>query len=196
MPNATESAPAHTYLTRHLLFERFFSTEECEQIAFADLAVYQAEVNDTLPEKTSVSQVNLQHRNALNKAVPRLPKYEWIYARLIHKVHEVNQAYYHFKLTSMSDPQILEYQNTGFYGTHVDIGTGELSNRKMTLVAFLSPPEDYQGGELVLKPAGLTVPNQQGNLVVFPAYLPHEVQPVIGGIRRTLVSWILGASFQ
>jgi len=191
-----QSPSANPYLTQHLIFEHFFNAEECEQIAFADLTVYQAEVNYTLPENDSLSQVNLQHRNALNKAVPRWPQYEWIYARLIHKIHELNQAHYHFKLTSMSDPQILEYQNTGFYGTHVDIGTGELSNRKLTLVAFLSPPSDYTGGDLVIKPAGIAVPNQQGNLVVFPAYLPHEVQPVTQGIRRSLVSWILGACFQ
>ena len=80
------SLSANPYLTRHLVFEHFFSAEECEQIAFADLTVYQAEVNYTLPENASLSQVNLQHRNALNKAVPRWPQYEWIYARLIHKI--------------------------------------------------------------------------------------------------------------
>jgi PKHD-type hydroxylase len=190
------SLPSNAYLTRHLVFENFFNAEECEQIAFADLTVYQAEISYHLPEEASLIQLNLRHRNALNKALPRLPKYEWIYARLIHKIHELNQKYYHFKLSSLSEPQILEYQNTGFYGTHVDIGTDALSTRKLTLVVFLSPASAYTGGDLVIKPAGVNIPNQQGNLVVLPAYMPHEVQAVTQGVRRTLVTWVLGECFR
>ena len=131
-------------LSQEFVFENFFSVEECEQITYLDLTVYQAEVNYHNPEK-SLSQLNLKHRNALNKAIPRRPEFEWIYGRLIHKLHQVNRDYYHFDLRSMSDLQLLEYQNTGFYGTHVDIGTGAISNRKLTMVTFLSSPEDYEG---------------------------------------------------
>lgn len=185
-----------SYLHRHLIYEKFFSPEECEQISYLDLSVLQAEVSYHMPEKANPSQINLKHRNALNKAIPRLPRYEWIYGRLINTIKAVNAQYFHFELTGLSDPQILEYQNTGFYGTHVDVGIGELSLRKLTMVVFLTPPEEYKGGELILKPYGGIVPAQQGTLVIFPSYLPHEVCPVTQGIRRTLVTWILGPCFK
>lgn len=183
---------SESYLHRHLLYENFFNPEECDQISYLDLNVLQAEVSYQLPEKANPTQLNLKHRNALNKAIPRLARHEWIYGRLINTVKEANERYFHFELTSLSDPQILEYQNTGFYGTHVDVGTGQISLRKLTMVAFLTPPEEYQGGELILKPYGGPLPAKQGSLVIFPSYLPHEVRPVRQGIRRTLVTWILG----
>lgn len=181
-----------SYLTRHVLYENFFSPEECDQIAYLNLLVLQAEVNEHLDEFSKTGQLNLRHRNALNKAIPRQPRYEWIYGRLIHRLNFVNAHYYHLALMRMTEPQILEYQHTGFYGTHVDLGMGEISNRKLTLVAFLTPPQEYSGGDLILKPAQYVVPQQQGSLVIFPSWIPHEVKPVTAGIRRSLVSWVIG----
>jgi PKHD-type hydroxylase len=60
------------------------------------------------------------------------------------------------------------------------------------MIAFLTPPDEYEGGELMLKPAQYTVPQPQGALVIFPAWIPHEVKPVTAGIRRSLVTWVIG----
>jgi predicted 2-oxoglutarate/Fe(II)-dependent dioxygenase YbiX len=181
-----------SHLTRHVYAERFFSPEECDQIAYLNLSVQQAEVNEHLEDAPRRGLLNLRHRNALNKAIPRRPEYEWIYARLIHRIQFVNDYYYRLAVTRLTDPQILEYQHTGFYGTHVDLGVGEISHRKLTMIAFLTPPDEYEGGELMLKPAQYTVPQPQGALVIFPAWIPHEVKPVTAGIRRSLVTWVIG----
>ena len=36
---------------------------------------------------------------------------------------------------------------------------------------------------------------EQGTIIVFPSFIPHEVQPVTKGERDALVGWITGSNF-
>lgn len=67
-------------------------------------------------------------------------------------------------------------------------------DRKLSLVAQLSRPEDYQGGRLELHndPLPDTHFRAQGDILVFPAFNRHRVTPVTAGTRYSLVTWFVG----
>ncbi|MFM7348591.1 MAG: Fe2+-dependent dioxygenase [Erythrobacter sp.] len=84
----------------------------------------------------------------------------------------------------------------GHYGAHVDnalMGKGEKRIRTdLSFTLFLTPPGDYEGGELVIHTAGLTqaVKAEAGHLVLYPSGAIHEVKPVTRGTRIVAVGWI------
>jgi PKHD-type hydroxylase len=84
----------------------------------------------------------------------------------------------------------------GHYGIHVDnalMGRGERRLRTdLSFTLFLTPPADYEGGELVIHTAGMTqeVKAEAGHLVLYPSGALHEVRPVTRGTRIVCVGWI------
>ncbi len=84
----------------------------------------------------------------------------------------------------------------GGYGVHVDnpfMGDGEQSLRTdLSFTLFLSRPETYEGGELLVEHAGQTQsmkPNA-GDLVLYPSSSLHQVAEVTSGERLVCVGWI------
>lgn len=84
----------------------------------------------------------------------------------------------------------------GGYGAHVDnptMGAGERRQRTdLSFTLFLTPPADYDGGELVIHAAGTAqeVKGEPGHLVLYPSGSIHEVRPVTRGTRIVCVGWI------
>jgi PKHD-type hydroxylase len=84
----------------------------------------------------------------------------------------------------------------GQYGNHVDnalMGRGDRRLRTdLSFTLFLTPPADYDGGELVIHAAGMTqeVKGEPGHLVLYPSGSIHEVRPVTRGTRIVCVGWI------
>lgn len=84
----------------------------------------------------------------------------------------------------------------GRYGAHVDnalMGRGARRLRTdLSFTLFLSPPGDYDGGELVIHAAGTTqsVKGEAGTMVLYPSGSIHEVTPVTRGERIVCVGWI------
>jgi PKHD-type hydroxylase len=84
----------------------------------------------------------------------------------------------------------------GHYGAHVDnalMGKGDERLRSdISFTLFLTPPDDYDGGELVIHTAGMTqsIKPAAGTLVLYPASSIHEVRPVTRGERIVCVGWI------
>lgn len=78
------------------------------------------------------------------------------------------------------------------YGRHVDnaIIAGKRTDLSFTL--FLSEPEDYAGGELVLEDTsgerGWKL--AAGDLILYPSTTLHRVEPVTAGTRLVVVGWI------
>jgi len=85
---------------------------------------------------------------------------------------------------------------SGGYGAHVDnalMGKGDKRVRTdLSFTLFLTPPADYDGGELVIHAAGMTqsVKGEAGHLVLYPSGAIHEVRPVTRGTRIVCVGWI------
>lgn len=81
------------------------------------------------------------------------------------------------------------------YGTHVDdalIGGSLAVRSDLSLTLFLSDPEAYEGGELVVE----TVAGEEaakfaaGDAVLYPSTTLHRVEPVTRGERLVAVTWI------
>lgn len=188
------AAPEASYLNNFVLIPDLFTPEECRKIVYLNEPSSQAHV--IFFDGTSEDRLVLNQRNTKVKVVPRGEPCRWIYTRVVDYVREINQQYFKFQLHNLTDFQILEYENTGFYNTHLDIGTGDTSRRKLSLVAFLTPREEYEGGELFLRPNFPPIEQKQGAAVIFPSYVPHEIKPVTKGVRHSLVTWVLGPCFK
>jgi PKHD-type hydroxylase len=84
------------------------------------------------------------------------------------------------------------------YGPHVDdalMGLDDKAGPVRTDVAvtvFLTPPEEYEGGELVMEsPGGEQVFKlDAGSAVTYPATTLHRVAPVTRGERLVAVTWV------
>lgn len=116
------------------------------------------------------------------------------------------EAHFGFSLTDCERPQFLRYQPGDFFVRHQDGNTqtldfDHLRIRKISLIAFLNdyaaePKENcYSGGALSFydnkDPAAESFPlhGEMGLLVAFRADTYHEVLPVTGGDRLTIISW-------
>ncbi len=96
----------------------------------------------------------------------------------------------------LSRPLLSRTGEGGGYGLHVDnalMGQGDNTIRSdLSYTLFLSGPEDYEGGELVIEHPGATqaLKPPAGDLVLYPSTSLHRVNQVRGGVRLAAVGWI------
>ena len=57
---------------------------------------------------------------------------------------------------------------------------------------FLTPPEDYEGGELVMNLSGMDMAFKlnAGDAIIYPSTTLHRVNPVTSGSRKVALTWI------
>lgn len=96
-------------------------------------------------------------------------------------------------------PLFNRYEGGGEFGTHVDNairqqrGGGALRIRSdLSATLFLSEPEDYDGGELVVEEmyGSQSVKLPAGDLVLYPSKSLHHVTPVTRGARVSSFMWL------
>ena len=93
-------------------------------------------------------------------------------------------------------PQFLRYSEGMTYGAHVDAAFmslgGQLLRSDVSATVFLSGPESYGGGELVvhLGTEVLRVKGKPGSAVFYPSTTLHEVTPVTSGERLVMITFI------
>lgn len=89
------------------------------------------------------------------------------------------------------------YGANEYYGRHVDswtqgAGDGGAIRRDLSFTIFLSDPESYEGGELVLErldgPLSLKLP--AGSIFIYSTGFVHQVMPVRSGERHVCVGWL------
>lgn len=82
------------------------------------------------------------------------------------------------------------YENGMEYGAHTDDAVRSRDGIRTDLAAtlFLSEPESYDGGELIVNNNAIKPP--AGDLVLYPATTVHRVAPVTRGVRLAAVFWI------
>lgn len=92
-------------------------------------------------------------------------------------------------------PLFCRYEPGMSYGPHLDrpvMGRGKPVRTDLSITLFLSRPEGYEGGELVVWQDGhcRKIKGEAGSAVVYPSGCRHEVQEVTAGQRLVAVSWI------
>jgi len=95
--------------------------------------------------------------------------------------------------------QYTEYPEGGFYDWHVDNDVNmqnEPPVRKISMTCLLSPPNEFEGGDLELTKEGQSVKLKQGQAIFFASFIRHRVAPVIRGNRKSLVMWFGGTPFK
>jgi|TARA_R100001460_G_scaffold105383_1_gene151934 Rps23 Pro-64 3,4-dihydroxylase Tpa1-like proline 4-hydroxylase len=91
------------------------------------------------------------------------------------------------------DIQILKYEVGGFYKSHVD--SGFKTPRTLSFIYLVN--DDYEGGELIFNlPQNneiIKIPPKKDILLIWPSNFlyPHKVEPVIKGVKFSVVSWAL-----
>jgi PKHD-type hydroxylase len=87
---------------------------------------------------------------------------------------------------------------TNAFGNHIDnairnVGpTGDKVRTDLSATLFLSDPDDYDGGELVIEDTlgGRAIKLPAGHLVLYPASTVHRVEPVTRGARLASFFWV------
>jgi PKHD-type hydroxylase len=95
-------------------------------------------------------------------------------------------------------PLFNRYETGQAFGTHIDNairqvrGTAHRIRTDLSATLFLSPFEEYDGGELVIEDTYGThsVKLPAGHLVLYPASSLHRVMPITRGARIASFFWI------
>ena len=95
-------------------------------------------------------------------------------------------------------PLFNRYSGGHTFGNHVDnairqiAGTGHRIRTDVSATLFLSGPEEYDGGELLIEDTygvhGVKLP--AGHMVLYPSTSLHRVQPVTRGVRLASFFWL------
>jgi hypothetical protein len=112
---------------------------------------------------------------------------------------KANNRVWRYDVFETNQCDLLTYHEGGDkYDGHVDtlrLAPGVV--RKLTVLAFLN--DDYEGGRFFImldERHKQYIETKAGTVIVFPSHMLHGVEPVTKGIRRSVVSWLVGPDFK
>lgn len=123
---------------------------------------------------------------------------------VVEKIREVskfaNENYFKINISQYAkENNFLQYDNGGKFEPHYDTvwpdtvkGIDKTPVRKLSCITLLN--NTFTGGKLSLWYRGnrYGFPFNAGDIVFFPSYIFHQVDPVESGVRYSLVSWSYG----
>ena len=125
---------------------------------------------------------------------------KFIYDKIEQAIIEANNALYKMILSHIEDKiqyTIYSSKSNQHYNWHLDYGGGNASKRKITCVVQLTGPDDYSGGDFLIKTGSNVtfLPKEKGTCIVFPSFILHKVCPVRTGTSKSIVLWSGGTHF-
>jgi len=138
--------------------------------------------------------INLDIRNVLR--LP-LPQNQGIGATLTSSALNINYQYWKYDITHSNQTEFLMYEVGGKYEAHVDtFHMHGNETRKLTALAILN--DDFEGGKFFIMNSHekIYLPQEKGDIIVFPSFMVHGVEPVTKGKRYTVVTWMVGPYFK
>jgi len=175
-------------------FTDAFTKDACKNII---------DVMENQEEKSKDAEIGLGSVGKIDKKIRdvkklNIPVYRGIGATLTGMGISANIQCWKFDVTHSNQCDYLTYNEDGHYKAHVDtfMLPGEPQTRKLTILAFLN--DDFEGGRLFLQVGNdkMYPPQAAGTVIVFPSFLLHGVEPVTKGVRRSIVSWLVGPWFK
>ena len=178
--NYREIKNAFSEITCQKMIENFESNKDIEQVA----SIGQGEINLAIRDAKKILLNNFQGVGATLTGIGLQENfYNW-----------------KFNITHSNQSEYLRYDKSGHFSNHIDTFVENFIDlhdcRKLTVLVFLN--NDFEGGKFYLINGDNKVyPRQNpGDVIVFPSFLMHGVEPVTSGIRRTIVSWMVGPYFK
>jgi PKHD-type hydroxylase len=175
--------------------ESYFTSEEVEKII--DLEELQTFSEGKLGADNG-GKINKDYRDSEISWLIPSPESKWLFDKFSWLMAQVNHANFMYDIDGFDAFQYTKYKAKQHYNWHFDCFT-EYQNyeRKMSAIILLSDPSKYGGGEFEIvtdgnieKPISLKPPI--GSVVFFASWMPHRVVPVKSGVRKSLVTWIMG----
>lgn len=120
-------------------------------------------------------------------------------ALIVVRALETSSAFISAALPRHVFPPLFNRYDAGMgFGTHIDNavrqvpGTGQRMRTDLSATLFLSDPETYDGGELVIEDTygAHSVKPAAGDMVLYPARSLHRVRPVTQGCRLAAFFWV------
>jgi predicted 2-oxoglutarate/Fe(II)-dependent dioxygenase YbiX len=183
-------------VTRIFISDHAMSDDDCRTVQAAMDAGVREDAE--ILEESVALDADVRRAAHVEVADPVLAMVE----RCLDAQREAVGAFFGCSLRSREGVSLLRYEAGGFYRPHVDRAQvpswPAAWHRTLTVVLFLNsareidPGGGFSGGLLRLLPRdaeSIGVLPKRGRLVAFAADLPHEVTPVAGGRRDTVVDW-------
>jgi len=173
-----------------------FSIDECKKLTEAGRSLPPIDAligTDSQETKKTKKDHGIRRTDIAWLPFTKLP---WVYARLEHWMHSVNNKHMGFSQLQIGEmAQFTFYSKKHHYDWHSD-SAYEMSKepvvRKMSMITLLNDPKEFEGGELQLVSDRKTVALKQGYGVFFASFIAHRVLPVKKGTRTSLTVWFGG----
>ena len=174
-----------------------FTPDQCRQIIEAGRK-----------QKPQTAQVGMNKPGGGTDTKKRVTTISWIpfkemghmYVDLNNFIQKANENHFGFgDIRITENAQFTEYREGGFYDWHMDCDVNmahEPPVRKISMTLLLNDPSEFEGGHLELMAPGKFAELKQGHAICFASFLNHRVQPVIKGVRQSLVVWFGGKPFR
>lgn len=189
-----------------ITWDRGFNEEELNAIGeLGDKAELQEAWTMGDEEENKLKDVRKSYVKFFNKT----EETDWIFNRFNTISALINDQFYGFNLNGYSSFQYTVYkgEEKGKYDWHMDTILGnnlkDMSygqTRKLSLIMLISEPEkDFTGGEFELnlgkESNAARMDLFRGRILAFPSFLIHRVNPVLSGVRKSIVIWVEGPKF-
>ena len=174
-----------------------FTPDQCRQIIEAGRK-----------QKPQTAQVGMNKPGGGTDTKKRVTTISWIpfkemghmYVDLNNFIQKANENHFGFgDIRITENAQFTENPVGGFYDWHMDCDVHmahEPPVRKISMTLLLNDPSEFEGGHLELMAPGKFAELKQGHAICFASFLNHRVQPVIKGVRQSLVVWFGGKPFR
>lgn len=134
----------------------------------------------------------VKHNTELDREVPQRDALAQIVVTALYRSERFRNAVLPNKLGT---PIFARYTPGMTYGWHVDdpvMGQGPYYRTDVSFTLFLSEPEEYDGGELVVRTAfgEQQTKLKAGDAVIYPSGTLHQVAEVTRGVRLVAIGWV------
>lgn len=188
--------PSYSKYSRHLpqfkVVEKFFSSEEIDQITAL-------ESQNELSEGTLIhGRIDKIHRDCEVFWLEPEEKTKWLFDKFGFLLGEVNHDVFMYDIDGFENFQYTKYSESQHYNWHIDYNWQFAKwKRKISATVMLSDPNEYTGGEFEIVNNGniediKSFKPNKGDIIFFASWMPHRVKPITTGIRRSLVTWVMG----
>ena len=112
---------------------------------------------------------------------------------------QANAYKWKFDVTKSNQTEFLKYDKNGHFSSHVDTFLESFDNketRKISIILILN--NEFEGGKFWIQiGVNKVYPKQdKGDIIIFPSFLLHGVEPITSGIRRSMITWLVGPYFK